>query len=102
MEGVRIVEFNNGFVTALCLFYAHRENDFGIYGAADHLYDIEYPENLDSYLRRKIQRFVDNVFEVRLKRISSEKAEKLFERCLELIMEIDKKHFNLDVQVFCP
>jgi len=103
------VEFNNGFVTALALFYGHREqfqreqellkHDLRIYGASDHLFDIEYPANLDKNLRNKIEKFVSDVFDVRLKSISVSDANELFDRCYGLLMEIDKMCFDLDVKV---
>jgi len=105
------VEFNNGFVTALALFYGHREDisasrilgqDTRIYPASDHLCDIEYPENLDKDLKKKIEEFVKDVFEVRLKKISINEGSDLFDRCKDLLMEIDEKCFGLKVVVNYP
>jgi hypothetical protein len=104
------VEFNNGFVTALTLFYGHYwqgaygETDHGvrIYPASDHLFDIEYPKNLDPELRRKVEKFVKDVLSVRLKDISRAEEERLFNRCLEILKLIDKKHFKLKVRVNYP
>jgi hypothetical protein len=102
------IEFNNGFVTALALFYGHYsqeppkyESEYGvrIYPASDHLIDIEYPKNLDPELRRKVEKFVKDVLSVRLKDISRAEEERLFIRCLELLKLIDKKHFKLKVKV---
>ena len=59
-----MVEFNNGFVTALGLFYGHSMNKLGrpgedcslvLYAATDHLYDIEYPENISSELKERVK-----------------------------------------------
>jgi len=95
-------EFNTGFVTALGKFLAHREkkvgfpgNDLRIYGASDHLFDIEIPEMTPKKLKAEIQKFVRDVFEVRLARISREEAEKLFRRADELLQEIDRQMFKL-------
>jgi len=100
---MRKIEFNNGFVTSLALFYGHLERnwssedkrDFSIYGASDHLYDIQYPKGLDKKLKGKIEKFRDDVFKVRLEHITKEDADKLFERCKKLLMEIDRKQFKL-------
>jgi hypothetical protein len=108
---VKDVEFNNGFVTALALFYGHYsqeppkyESEYGvrIYPASDHLIDIECPKNLDPELRRKVKKFVRDVFSVRLKDISREDEEILFKRCLEILKLIDKKYFKLKVKVNYP
>lgn len=110
----REIEFNNGFVTALGLFYGHRHReqfrktskiegyDVRIYGASDHLYDIEYPKSLNKTLKQKIQKFVSDVFKVRLEDITAEQADKLFERCKDLLKEIDEKCFGLNVEVYYP
>jgi hypothetical protein len=53
-----------------------------IYAASDHLLNTEYPSNLNPELKRKIENFVSDVLDVRLKNITVEEADKLFERCL--------------------
>jgi hypothetical protein len=102
------VEFNNGFVTALALFYGHyfqwQESnkifeDMRIYPATDHLLDIEYPKNLDPEVKKKVQEFVRDVLSVRLSNISREEGEKFFRRCIELLKLIDEKCFGLKVKV---
>ena len=107
----REIEFNNGFVTALALFYGHRgglqeQKRSGwrllLYGAADHLFDIEYPKNLDGTLKRKIKRFVKNVLEKRLDPISHQESIQFFDQCYHLLMEIDEKYFGLKVEVNFP
>ena len=105
-------EFNNGFITALALFYGHREQfrehskiagyDMRIYGASDHLLDIQYPENLEPELKEKVERFVNDVISLRLERISQREADELFDRCLEILKEIDEKYFGLKVTVNYP
>jgi len=107
----REIEFNNGFVTALALFYGHREqftkasslvgHDLRINGASDHLFDIEYPANLDVKLRRKIQKFVKDVLETRrgFVNVSIEDGNELFERCKDLLKEIDEICFGLNVEI---
>jgi len=105
------IKFNNGFVTALAMFYGHvsqapmpgtKDWDCRLYAATDHLLDIEYPANLDKKLKRKIQVFVSKVIRIRLKLLTTEEVDKLFERCLELLMEIDRKYFGLEVEALYP
>lgn len=110
------VEFNNGFVTALALFYGHREqfrreakdvprlamHDLRIYGASDHLYDIEYPQNLSPELKREIEQFVKDVFSHRLTIFPVEEGDKLFDKCLELLKKIDKECFKVEAEVKFP
>lgn len=64
-------EFNDGFITALVLCYAHRfdrlflkdelRSSIGTFvivdGAKDHLIDIEIPSDLDAKLKKKIEEF---------------------------------------------
>jgi hypothetical protein len=104
-----VVEFNNGFVTALALFYGHKhqfehsqqtvKHDMRIYGAADHLFGIEYPKGLNPKLKNKIKTFVLAVMIVRLNTMTVVQANELFDRCKELLMEIDKEKFKLNVVV---
>ena len=105
------VEFNNGFVVALALFYGHRNKeeirkpsyDLRIYGAADHLFNIEIPKKLDLGLKRKLNKFIKDVFEKRMDlHLTSEEAEDLFDRCKELLKEIDEKVFKLKVVIKYP
>jgi hypothetical protein len=105
-----MVEFNNGFVTALALYYAHSMDDNLLdnksvnaslvnYAASDHLYDIEIPESISSELRDRIQNFVDYVFSQRLERPSRQEVFKMFEDSRGLLMDIDKEVFGLKVEV---
>lgn len=107
----REIEFNNGFVVALALFYGHGErfinasnlvgHDLRINGASDHLFDIEYPRNLDVKLKEKIQKFVKDVLKVRRRftNVSMEETNELFDRCKNLLREIDEVCFGLNVEV---
>jgi len=106
------VEFNNGFVTALTLFYGHREqfneaalratnHDLRIYAACDHLFDIQIPKCLSRGLKRKVRKFVKTCLSKRLERLSFEEGNQLFDQALELIKKIDKECFELDVVVNC-
>jgi hypothetical protein len=104
-------EFNNGFITALALFYAHRFRDSipeldwdrRVYAGSDHLLDIEIPENLKPELRDEIKKFVDDV----LSRRNDDTckglvAERLFDRCLNILVSLDRELFGLDVIVVYP
>jgi hypothetical protein len=109
------VEFNTGFVTALALYYGHRpmfqdsrtknvlkDNDLRNYGASDHLFDIEYPMNIDEDLKKQIESFIDRALKLRLGRISEAETENLFEECLACLKEIDKKAFHVLAEVKYP
>ncbi len=103
------IEFNSGFVTALGLFYGHREqwrelrktqsSDNRIYAASDHLYDLEYPKGLNDEVKEKVSAFVDFVFSQRLEHISWEEADRIFEDCRNLLALIDERVFNLSVVI---
>jgi hypothetical protein len=106
----RKIEFNNGFVTALSLFYGHRLSNFEIriknakhydlriYSASDHLLDLEIPENISQELKRKVEVFVKRVLSKRLENITWEEGDKFFDECANLLKEIDQEVFNLKVQ----
>jgi hypothetical protein len=72
------VEFNNGFLTALLLFYGHRYwpraegYDFRLDGAADHLLDMEIPDGLDEDLKRRVREFRERVLALRFRDLPSE------------------------------
>lgn len=97
------VEFNNGFVTALALFYGHSGDrtlppDLKIYVASDHLLNIDYPENLSPELKKKVKSFVSKALEYRCARKtpSEEDLEKLFDECIEILKDLDREFFGLD------
>ncbi|MCW1297041.1 MAG: hypothetical protein OH319_05155 [Candidatus Parvarchaeota archaeon] len=98
------IEFNSGFITALVLFYGHlhqfqreefKDNDFRIYTASDHLFNIEYPKNLDNEIKERIEKFRKKALEMRYKTISMKEGDDLFLECLEIAKMIDKKCFKL-------
>lgn len=98
-------DYNNGFITALVLFYGHYNQwkqessyfsmDMRLYGASDHLFDIEIPKNLDKKLKKRVENFRHNVLSRRLENISKEEAEKYFRECREILKEIDRKYFKI-------
>lgn len=105
-----MVEFNNGFVTALALFYAHSMDrmtlddkvdtaSLSLYGASDHLFDMVIPDSIDDGLRERIEAFRTYVLSVRLSRIPRKEVLKIFDDCSKLIQEIDSKVFGLEVEV---
>jgi len=104
------VEFNDGFITALTLFYGHREqfneaalratkHDLRIYAASDHLFNIQIPKCLSLRLRRKIRKFVNTCLDRRFERITVDEGNQLFDQVLELLKKIDKECFGLKVVV---
>ena len=107
-----MVEFNNGFVTALALFYGHREQfreaskivgyDMRIYGASDHLINIEYPLEIPENLKERIKAFVSWVFSLRLERPTVDEGNRIFDTCKDILKEIDEKIFGLKVEVNYP
>jgi hypothetical protein len=106
------VEYNNGFLTALMLFYAHRywprveygpvEYDFRIHGGSDHLLDIQIPESLDDDLKSRVRAFVGKVLSLRYADMSRDEADKIFNECLEIMKELDRWLFSLEVVVEWP
>lgn len=102
-------EFNNGFVTALGLFYGHSMNPsirdkqsahLVLYGATDHLADIEYPENISQELKEKISNFVDLAFSYRLSWDTPiNDIYSIFEACREILKQIDEEVFGLEVEI---
>jgi hypothetical protein len=105
------VEFNNGFVTALALFYAHayqlRETQFEgkwslvLHAATDHLLQMDIPESLPEELRRRVEEFRRWALAHRYE-ADDETALRLFEECLEILKEVDEKVFGLKVVVKYP
>jgi len=110
------VEFNNGFITALALFYAHRfynlsafetihkvfGRDLRLWGGSDHLLNIQIPDNIDPDLRRRIEDFVRKVVSLRFAELNKDEVDKVFDECLELLKEIDRRLFGLEVIVNYP
>jgi len=101
---MKMPEFNNGFITALALFYGHFESfkdspDLVMYAATDHLYDIEYPENISPELKEKIEALVDLAFSYRMShKATKEEVYDVFGACSKLFQEIDKEVFGLEVE----
>lgn len=105
----RKIEFNNGFVTALSLFYGHRfqfeeaskivGHDMRIYGATDHLYNIEFPKRLPRRIKKLYGKFHGHCFTVRLENIKIEEGNQIFSECLEVIKAIDRHYFVKNVKV---
>jgi hypothetical protein len=102
------VEFNNGFLTALMLFYGHRywpkweKYDFRLDGAADHLRDMEIPDGLDEDLRRRVEELRSKVMALRFKDLQSEEVDRIFDEAVEIMKELDRRLFGLSVVVNHP
>jgi hypothetical protein len=110
------VEFNNGFITALALFYAHRfynlsafetihkvfGPDLRLYGGSDHLLNIQIPSNIDPDLRRKVEDLVSKVKSLRYAELTKDEVEEIFDECLEILKELDRRLFGLEVIVNYP
>jgi uncharacterized protein YaaR (DUF327 family) len=104
------IEFNNGFVTALALFYAHLYQQYSerfkgewvliICGATDHLIDMEVPNNIPQELKERVEKFKEKALSHRYD-ANEEIAMELFNECLEILKEIDEKMFGLSVIVKC-
>jgi hypothetical protein len=100
------ISYNNGFITALALFYAHRQQPFlqlfrddRLYGASDHLLEMDVPKTLSSELKARIKEFRQKVLAKRVAELGQDEVEKLFEECLNILMALDKEVFGLNVVV---
>jgi hypothetical protein len=97
-------DFGQGFFYCLSLFYMHRENvfpgmiiDLRLDGAKDHLYDLQVPDNIKEPLRAQILLFQINVIEIskhNLLGFSFEETEKIFDRCLDILYELQLEFFQ--------
>ena len=100
-----MAEFNTGFVTALGLFYGHlasfpKSPELVLYAATDHLYDIEYPDNISEELKGAVKAFVDYAFTYRMGHdVTKEEVFEVFEACKQILVHIDKEIFGLDAEV---
>lgn len=119
-------EFGQGLCYCLALFLCHSERDFIVndgfaktkaekecleiinrtslwfYGAADHLFDLEIPENLPTSLKRRLKKFKGKVLCWRLPmgiQIESTKEDKYWaiQEAKDLIRLIDK-HYGVKTQ----
>ena len=103
------MEFNNGFVTAIALFLEHKNFDshlpkdkegkvicdLRLYGASDHLYDMEIPEVFDSKLRNRILEWKDKCFENRLEHFKDTKiTDIIFKEAEDILACIDEEVFK--------
>jgi len=102
-------EFNNGFITALALFLEHKNieshvvrnkdkiiiGDYRLYGASDHLYNLEIPADLPHNIRLKIGRLVHNCLKHRLFNFKdSEFGDKMFKEAENILAKIDQEIFK--------
>lgn len=104
-----MIEFNNGFITAIALFLEHKNfdehivrdkdgkviNDLRLYGATDHLYDLEIPKNIGKKLRSRILKARRKCFENRLEHLKDRKlTDEIFEEFENILRTIDQKIFK--------
>jgi hypothetical protein len=103
------IEFNNGFITAIALFLEHKNamqllpkdkegkliTDLRLYGATDHLYDLEIPKGIDNTLKKLIIKWRDECFHNRLAFFkTTEVSNRLFEEAENILAEIDRMIFK--------
>ena len=99
-----MVEFNNGFITAIALFLEHKNfteqiifnrdskviYDLRLYGAVDHLYDMEIPKSISEKLRKKILNWRKKCFTYRLEHFDTTKVtDGLFKEAEDILAKID-------------
>jgi len=95
-------EFNNGFIIAMALFLEHKDNwqktersDLRLYGATDHLYDMEIPENLSAKLIKRIIRWRERCFHYRLENFKDSRiTDSLFKEAEQILKAIDEEVFK--------
>uniref|UniRef100_A0A6M3LMS9 HEPN domain-containing protein n=2 Tax=viral metagenome TaxID=1070528 RepID=A0A6M3LMS9_9ZZZZ len=99
------IEFNNGFIIAITLFLEHKNqnldlkekgiSDLRLYGATDHLFDLEIPKTLPINLQKRIKKARDKAFHLRL---ANEKdysiADKIFKEFEDILIKIDEQIFK--------
>lgn len=100
------MEFNNGFVTAITLFLEHKDNwqkierekgisDLRLYGATDHLYDMEIPKKLSKKLKKRILKWRARCFHHRLGHFKESKIpDSLFKEAEQILKAIDEEVFK--------
>jgi len=100
--------FNTGFVTAITLFLEHKDNwqlirmennrvmsDLRLYGASDHLYDMEIPKMLSEKLYKRIVRWRSKCFHLRMAFLEErETTDKLFKEAEDILAKIDVEIFK--------
>jgi len=92
-----------GFITALALFLEHKNfsshvvrdnnhiiNDLRLYGATDHLLDMEIPRNLPSNLRKTIQELRTDCLAHRMDTFKDSKfTDDLFRKAEDIMASIE-------------
>jgi hypothetical protein len=108
---MRKIEFNNGFITAIALFLEHKQmeshmvkdkdgkviSDIRLYGATDHLYDLEIPKKLPENLKNRIYRWRKKCFDNRLNNPSDIKiGDSLFKEGEDILRIVDEQIFKTE------
>ena len=90
--------FGRGYAYCLGLFLAHAERcnvagelsaGMALYGAADHIFDLEIPSMLPENDQLKIKTFKDMVMELRLDEVSMDQWHSLLQTAKDLLLEWD-------------
>jgi hypothetical protein len=104
----RKYEFNNGFITAITLFLEHKDgwqlirmkdnkviSDMRLYGATDHLYDLEIPKIISEKLKKTILSWRSECFKYRLLHFTDTSiTDRLFREAEDIIAKIDMEVFH--------
>ena len=103
-----MTEFNNGFITALALFAEHKNQrsigyDHRLYGASDHLFDIEIPKRLPNKLKTRVKKLKHMALKNRLNYMENPKttelSDRLFKEAEDILIAVDKQYFVKKVKV---
>lgn len=104
------ITFNNGFVTAMTLFLEHKmwtellprdKNgkvylDLRLYGATDHLYNMEIPEILSKKLQKRIFIWRDKCFKNRMNNFKNTLVtDELFKEAEDILAKVDEEIFKI-------
>ena len=103
------VEFNTGFITAIALFLEHKNqdlhmpedkdgkliSDLRLYGATDHLYDLEIPKTINPKIFKRIHKWRAKCFHHRMDSFKDTKlTDKLFKEAEDILAQIDMQVFT--------
>lgn len=102
------IEFNNGFLTAIGLFLAHERDEWyrekshrslTLYGATDHLYNLQIPSKLPKKIKERIKKARDLAFKYRLENPTKEIVNKVFTEFKEILKDIDEYLWKKEVYI---
>ena len=102
------IEFNTGFITAIGLFLAHERDEWHredkirsltLYGATDHLHNLEIPKRLPKKLKNRIQNAVKEAYKYRLENPTSEQVLAIFTEFKNILKELDEYLWKKEVYI---